>query len=62
MFSKKCAKSLNKTYKFYVSFENSLCFVCVTEKVWKRLREDVVQIVLESAEYENIYQHILTLT
>ena len=50
--SKKCDQLLNKTYKFYLAFENNLCPEYITEKVYRRLREDVVPIVLGSAEYE----------
>ena len=51
-FSTKCEHLLNTTYKFYLAFENSLCPEYITEKVWLRLKEDVVPIVLGGAEYE----------
>ncbi|KAK2183377.1 hypothetical protein NP493_314g01006 [Ridgeia piscesae] len=50
--SKKCKQLLNKTYKFYLAFENSLCSEYITDNVWSRPGEDVVPIVLGSAEYE----------
>ncbi|KAI0216041.1 hypothetical protein LSAT2_031895, partial [Lamellibrachia satsuma] len=48
--SRKCEHLLNTTYKFYLAFENSLCPEYITEKVWLRLKEDVVPIVL--GEYD----------
>ena len=51
-FSRKCEHLLNTTYKFYLAFENSLCPEYITEKVWLRLKEDVVPIVLGGAEYD----------
>jgi alpha-1,3-fucosyltransferase len=38
-------------YKFYLSFENSLCRDYVTEKFWKVLMYDVVPIVYGAANY-----------
>ena len=45
---------LNRKYKFYLSFENSICEDYVTEKVWKILQLHVVPIVLGGADYKDI--------
>jgi hypothetical protein len=45
---------LNTTYKFYLSFENSLCSEYITEKFWKVLRLDVIPVVLGGANYSSI--------
>ena len=49
-----CSNMLAATYKFYLSFENSLCDGYATEKVWARLRTDVVPIVLGASDYSKI--------
>ena len=45
---------MNDDYKFYLSFENSLCRDYVTEKLWRILQINVVPIVLGSANYSEI--------
>lgn len=47
----KCFEMLNKNYKFYLSFENSLCRDYVTEKFFKMMSLDVVPVVYGSANY-----------
>lgn len=47
----RCLQILNSTYKFYLSFENSLCTEYITEKTWKILEINVVPIVLGGANY-----------
>ena len=42
---------LNGTYKFYLSFENSLCTEYVTEKLYRILNLNVVPIVLGYSNY-----------
>ena len=49
-----CNRRLNDDYKFYLSFENSLCRDYVTEKLWKILQINVVPIVLGRANYSAI--------
>ena len=38
-------------YKFYLSFENSLCVDYITEKFWKVLAYDVVPVVMGDGNY-----------
>ena len=42
---------LNKVYKFYLSFENSICNDYVTEKLFDVLKYDVVPVVLGGSNY-----------
>ena len=42
---------LNSTYKFYLSFENSLCTEYITEKLYRVLNLNVVPIVLGYSKY-----------
>ncbi|XP_037783863.1 glycoprotein 3-alpha-L-fucosyltransferase A-like isoform X4 [Penaeus monodon] len=46
-----CHRMLNQTYKFYLSFENSLCQDYVTEKFFNMLRLDVVPVVYGLGNY-----------
>ena len=50
--SKVCEELINKTYKFYLVFENSLCPEYITEKVWMQLEQEVVPILLGGVDYE----------
>lgn len=45
---------LNAQYKFYLSFENSICREYVTEKFFQALKYDVVPVVLGGADYSSI--------
>ncbi|ELU01348.1 hypothetical protein CAPTEDRAFT_139854 [Capitella teleta] len=49
-------KILNKDYKFYLSFENSICEGYVTEKLWRLSQHPIsaIPIVLGSVNYTNI--------
>ncbi len=47
----KCYEMLESTYKFYLSFENSICPDYVTEKFFKILGKDLVPIVYGGANY-----------
>ena len=49
-----CNRRLNDEYKFYLSFENSLCRDYVTEKLWRILELNVVPVVLGNASYSEI--------
>lgn len=49
-----CYVQLAKEYKFYLSFENSLCQDYVTEKFFSILEYDLVPIVMGGADYESI--------
>ena len=45
---------LNRTYKFYLSFENSLCTEYITEKLYRILTLNVVPVVLGYSNYTDI--------
>lgn len=49
-----CYVSLSNEYKFYLSFENSICKDYVTEKFFSILQHDLVPIVLGGADYKSI--------
>nr|XP_027206511.1 alpha-(1,3)-fucosyltransferase C-like [Penaeus vannamei] len=49
-----CMQMLEKRYKFYLSFENSLCLDYATEKFFKILKLDIVPIVYGLANYSAI--------
>ncbi|KAK6180435.1 hypothetical protein SNE40_012593 [Patella caerulea] len=46
---------INKTYKFYLSFENSLCKDYITEKFFRRQKLDVVLITRGVGNYSKFY-------
>ena len=48
----KCDKMLENKYKFYLSFENSLCSDYVTEKLFRTLSLDIVPVVMGGADYK----------
>ena len=48
------AKFLDHDYRFYLSFENSLCDQYITEKLYKILNKDAVPIVLGNTDYAAI--------
>lgn len=49
-----CYEMLSKHYKFYLSFENSLCIDYVTEKLFNILNYDVIPIVYGGANYAHM--------
>ena len=49
-----CYDMIEKTYKFYLSFENSICKEYVTEKFFNAIARNVVPIVLGGADYASI--------
>lgn len=46
-----CYEMLDRSYKFYLSFENSFCDDYVTEKLFSILELDVVPVVFGGADY-----------
>ena len=49
-----CYRVLERKYKFYLSFENSLCTDYVTEKFFWILKHDMVPVVYGHANYSHI--------
>ncbi|XP_018802444.1 PREDICTED: alpha-(1,3)-fucosyltransferase C-like [Bactrocera latifrons] len=50
-FNSSCDELLDKDYKFYLSFENSLCKDYVTEKFFNALQRHIVPVVYGGANY-----------
>ena len=48
-----CINELFRNHKFYLAFENSLCVNYITDKVWLRLQEGIVPIVLGGGDYKS---------
>jgi alpha-1,3-fucosyltransferase len=46
-----CDRMLSRHYRFYLSFENSLCPDYVTEKLYRALAHDTVPVVYGGADY-----------
>lgn len=46
---------LEKSYKFYLSFENAICPDYVTEKVFRVMQYDLIPVVLGGASYRDIF-------
>lgn len=44
----------NGSYKFYLSFENSICEDYVTEKLWRMWKYEVLQVVMGGVNYTEI--------
>ena len=49
-----CFVEIAESYKFYLSFENSLCKDYATEKLFRALNSDLVPVVMGGANYSNI--------
>ena len=54
LYKDPCLKRIEDKYKFYLSFENSLCKEYATEKIWKILTRNLVPVVLGAADYSHI--------
>ncbi|KAK2701217.1 hypothetical protein QYM36_020115 [Artemia franciscana] len=53
-YLEECYNMIQNNYKFYLSFENSLCKDYVTEKLFNILQYDVIPVVYGSADYNRI--------
>ncbi|XP_013397124.1 glycoprotein 3-alpha-L-fucosyltransferase A isoform X2 [Lingula anatina] len=51
---KNCLDKINRDYKFYLSFENSISTDYVTEKFWKMLDRDIVTVTRGPANYSRV--------
>jgi len=49
-----CLRELEKTYKFYLALENSLCADYVTEKFYNALNSNMIPVVYGYANYSKI--------
>ena len=49
-----CYKMLETNYRYYLSFENSICQDYVTEKFFRPLKYDVIPITLNGADMYNL--------
>ncbi|ELU00220.1 hypothetical protein CAPTEDRAFT_151385 [Capitella teleta] len=51
-----CSKEMEKSYRFYLAMENSLCVDYITEKFWYALNNDMVPIVMGASieEYQKV--------
>ena len=49
-----CFSEMGKTYKFYFSFENSICADHVTDFLLRALKYRMVPVVIGGADYQNI--------
>ena len=52
--SVECMKMLERDYKFYLSFENSLCLDYVTEKYFRTMQYDIIPITLNLANHSSL--------
>jgi alpha-1,3-fucosyltransferase len=50
-----CDQMLSRHYRFYLSFENSLCPDYVTEKRYRPLAHDTVPVVYGGADYSDFF-------
>ena len=52
--SPECYRMLEKDYKFFLSFENSLCTDYVTEKLFSILQHQIVPVVMGGVNYSSV--------
>lgn len=48
--SKECGEMLDTHYKFYLSFENTLCIDYLTEKLYNAIKHNVIPVIFSGAE------------
>lgn len=49
--SPKCYQTIAREYRFYLSFENSICLDYLTEKIYNILNYDIIPIVMGGSNY-----------
>ena len=47
-----CKEIISKEYKFYFSFENSVCTEYITEKFFETLKFNIIPVVLGGGNYD----------
>ncbi|KAJ6216779.1 hypothetical protein RDWZM_007936 [Blomia tropicalis] len=52
--SEYCYKMIERDYRFYLSFENSICIDYVTEKLWNIMQYDIIPVVYGGANYTHL--------
>jgi alpha-1,3-fucosyltransferase len=47
-----CYETIEQRFKFYLAFENSLCYDYATEKFWRTLQQDMIPVVYGIYDYK----------